>query len=379
MSKFFCPLPWIHQFIQADGIKMCCSSSTKLDVSPIDFFKSTYLSDIKNVIRQGNAPQECYQGCLKLEEQGYTSTRSLALRDWDYNIETVPDRILYLDLRHSNLCNFSCRSCEPSFSSEIAREIQKNLKLSKYHAPTNIHLENHKSQQGIKNLLPSLQRINFTGGEPLLIKETINVLEELIRAGNINCEILITTNASVINDKILDLIGHFNHVHWTVSIDAVGTVAEYIRNGTVWTTVEKNITQILKTKQSVAFNTVITAYSMLDLGNLVEYFKDLKNLHKEQPLELWFSICELPNFLSPMSANDQMKTQALSELSKSIAVLSVLDNPIRSIKTLESLQKNLKESIINKTAYETFVTYTRDLDQIRNQDFNQTFGIDLLS
>jgi|688.fasta_scaffold259737_3 sulfatase maturation enzyme AslB (radical SAM superfamily) len=376
MSKFFCPLPWIHQFIQADGIKMCCSSFTKLDVSPVDFHKSIHIANIKNVISKGEVPEECYRGCLKLEEQGYTSTRLLALKDWNYTIETVPDKILYLDLRHSNLCNFSCRSCEPSFSSEIAREMQKNLKLSKYHTPTDIHLENHKSQQDIKDLLPSLQRINFTGGEPLLIKENINILEELMRVGNTDCEILITTNASVINDKIVDLIGHFNRVHWTISIDAVGTAAEYIRNGTVWPTIEKNIMQILQTKQSVAFNTVISAYSMLDLGNLLEYFKDLKSIYNNQPLELWFSICELPNFLSPMSANDQMKTQALSELSKSIDILAGLDNPIRSIQTLESLQKNLKESIINKTTYDKFVNYTRDLDQIRNQNFNQTFGID---
>lgn len=370
-------MPWIHQFIQADGIKMCCSSTAKLDVLPIDFHKSTYLSDIKKTISQGEVPQECYQGCLKLEEQGYSSTRTLALKDWNYTVDTVPDEILYLDLRHSNLCNFSCRSCEPGFSSEIAREIQENPKLSRYHTPTDIHLVNHKSQQGITDLLPSLQRINFTGGEPLLIKENINVLEELIRLGNTDCEILITTNASIINNKIIDLIRHFNRVHWTISIDAVGTAAEYIRNGTVWATVEKNIAQILQTKQSVAFNTVITAYSMMDLSNLLEYFKDLKNLYNNQPLELWFSVCELPNFLSPMSANDQMKTKALSELSESIDILSGLDNPIRSIQTLKSLQNNLKESIINKTTFNKFINYTRDLDQIRNQNFEETFMVKL--
>lgn len=353
---------------------MCCSSKTKLDLTPIEFSKSSHISEVKKSISQGTVPHDC-ELCVKLESQNYPSTRTLALQDWDYTIDTVPDKILYLDLRHSNLCNFSCRSCEPDFSSEIAREIQENLKLSMYHTPTNIHLENHKSQQDIKDLLPSLQRINFTGGEPLLIKENINVLEGLIRAGNTDCEILITTNASVINGKILDLIKQFNCVHWTISIDAIGTAAEYIRNGTVWTTVEKNITQILQTKQSVAFNTVISAYSMLDLSNLVKYFKDLKSLHKDQPLELWFSICELPNFLSPVIANDQMKTKALDELSESIGILSGLYNPIRSIQTLESLQKNLKESIINKTTFNKFMNYTRDLDQIRNQNFSQTFGI----
>jgi sulfatase maturation enzyme AslB (radical SAM superfamily) len=377
MSKFFCPLPWIHQFVQADGIKMCCSSSTKLDVSPIDFFKSTYLADIKNNISQGKIPQECYQGCLKLEEQGYTSTRSLALKDWDYSIDTVPDKILYLDLRHSNLCNFSCRSCEPSFSSEIAREIQKNLKLSKYHTPTNIHLENHKSQQDIKLLLSTVKRINFTGGEPLLIKENIAVLEELIRLDNTDCELLITTNASVINNKIVELVKHFDRVHWTISLDAVSHVAEYVRNGTIWSTLVNNIKQILSTRQSVGFNTVLSAYSILDINNLLTFFKSLKIEYADQPLEIWFSICKNPFFLNPTVLNDALKQTAIEQLQQAIDTLSTIDNnPERSIQTLKSLQNNLNECIMN-TSYDTFVNYTLELDQIRNQNFEETFGVKL--
>ena len=33
------------------------------------------------------------------------------------------------------------------------------------------------------------------------------------------------------------------------------------------------------------------------------------------------------------------------------------------------------DSIINKTLYNKFVEYTVELDNIRNQTFNQTFGI----
>jgi organic radical activating enzyme len=377
MSKFFCPLPWIHQFIQADGIKMCCSSRTKFDVTPIEFINSTYLKDIKNTISQGHIPQDC-QDCASLESQGYSSTRTLALNDWDYTIDTVPNKTLYLDLRHSNLCNFSCRSCEPSFSSEIAKELEDNPQLNKYHTPTKIHLKNIKSQKDINTLLPSVQRINFTGGEPLLIKENIKVLEELISIGNTNCELLITTNGSVINNKIINLIKQFKTVHWTISIDAVGDVAEYIRNGTVWPTVDTNIKQILELKQSVAINTVVSVYSILDLSNLIKYFKKLKFDYQTQPLEIWFSICSTPTFLNPQNVNDKLKELAVKELDTSIEILSTIDNnPNRSIQSLKSLQNNLKTSIINNQVFDTFIKYTEELDQIRNQSFKQTFGIDL--
>lgn len=377
MSKFFCPLPWIHQFIQADGIKMCCSSSTKLDITPVEFINSQYLIDVKNTIAQGQIPKDC-QSCVNLEQQGYSSTRTLALKDWNYTIDTVPNETLYLDLRHSNLCNFSCRSCEPSFSSEIARELEHNPQLTKYHTLTEIHLENIKSQKDIKTLLPTVQRINFTGGEPLLIKENINILEDLIRIGNTDCELLITTNGSVINNKIIDLIKQFNSVHWTVSIDAIGTTAEYVRNGTVWSVVDANIKQILTLNQSVAFNTVISMYSILDLSTLLMYFKELKLNYQTQPLEIWFSICSFPMFLNPQNINDQLKELATKQLDSSIEILSNLgNNPIRSIETLKSLQNNLKDSIINEQSFNTFRKYTEELDQIRNQSFKQTFGTDL--
>lgn len=355
---------------------MCCSSKTKLDLTPVEFSNSSHIAEVKRSISRGIVPYDC-ESCVKLESQNYPSTRTLALQDWDYTIDTVPNDILYLDLRHSNLCNFSCRSCEPSFSSEIARELQKNLKLKKYHSVTDIHLENTKSQEGINNLLPTVQRINFTGGEPLLIKKNIDILEDLISTDNTNCEILITTNASVINNKILDLIGHFNQVHWTLSIDAVGSVAEYVRHGTVWETVDHNIRKILSIKQSVAFNTTITAYNILDLSTLLEYFKELKNLHSDQPLELWFSVCLYPEFLNPLVSSISMKNKALDELAKSIDILSTVDNPNRAIQTLKSLQKNLKESIINVKALNNFISYTKDLDQIRNQNFEQVFKISL--
>jgi organic radical activating enzyme len=223
-----------------------------------------------------------------------------------------------------------------------------------------------------------VKRINFTGGEPLLIKENIAVLEELIRLDNTDCELLITTNASVINNKIVELVKHFDRVHWTISLDAVSHVAEYVRNGTVWPTLVNNIKQILSTRQSVGFNTVLSAYSVLDINNLLVFFKNLKIEYADQPLEIWFSICQDPFFLNPTVLNDGLKQTAIEQLQQAIDILSTIDNnPERSIQTLKSLQNNLNECIMNTSSYDTFVNYTMELDQIRNQNFEETFGVKL--
>ena len=381
MSKFFCPLPWIHQFIQADGIKMCCSSSTKINITPTEFANSDYIKTVKETITDGDIPPDC-QSCVRLENQGYNSTRTLALNDWDYDIDTVPNKTEYLDLRHSNLCNFSCRTCEPAFSSEISRELSEHEELKTYHGITSdIHIENTLIRSDLITFLPTVKRINFTGGEPLLIKENINIFEELLASGNTDCEILITTNGSVINNKILELVKKFNNVHWTISIDGVGPTAEYVRNGTIWERLQDNIDQILLLGHSVAFNTVLSAYSVLDLSNLVKFFKAQKEKFPNQPLEIWCTICNIPNFLNPQVLTNKLKDRALVEIDQTLMILTDIEKTVHvsSLGTLNSLQKNLNDSIINEALSTKFIEYTSTMDKIRNQNFNQTFGIDLLS
>ncbi len=374
-------MPWIHQFIQADGIKMCCSSGTKLNLTPTEFANSDYIKVVRETITNGDIPPDC-QSCVRLENQGYNSTRTLALNDWDYNIDTVPTQTEYLDLRHSNLCNFSCRTCEPGFSSEISRELSEHDELKTYHGIiSDIHIENTLIRSDLINFLPTVKRINFTGGEPLLIKENISVFEELIALGNIDCEILITTNGSVINNKILELIKKFNNVHWTISIDGVGTTAEYIRNGTKWEKLQDNINQILLLGHSVAFNTVLSAYSVLDLSNLAKFFKTQKEKFPNQPLEIWCAICDTPDFLHPQVLTKKLKDKSLVEITQTLMILTDIEKTVHisSLDPLNSLQKNLNDSIINETLSTKFIEYTLTIDKIRNQNFNQTFNIDLLS
>jgi len=362
MSKFFCPLPWIHQFIQPNGIKMCCSSNTVHDLSLKDFKNSKYLQDIKKTISKGTAPTDC-RNCVNNENKGYASTRTLALNDWNYTLETVPDQLLYLDIRWSNLCNYSCRTCEPEFSSEIARE--QNI--------IPVHQFNHKIKQDLIDQLNTVKKINFTGGEPLLIKENIELLEKLISLGRHDCEILITTNGSVINHRILDIIKKFQTVHWTLSIDSVDRTAEYIRNGTDWPAVEQNIHMILSLKNSVALNTVLSAYSVLTIDKLVNFFCELKKKYKDQPLELWFAVCDHPKELNPLSLPFELKKVARKKLESAIDTLrTVLDNPDRSIQTLESLHKNLTNQNSGNGA--DFFKFTNHLDNLRNQNFYDTFN-----
>jgi sulfatase maturation enzyme AslB (radical SAM superfamily) len=372
VEQFFCPLPWIHQFIQIDGIKMCCVSNTSLNLKPDEFKNSEFIKDVKDTIAGGRIPHDC-QSCVKMESRGLKSVREGILNDFNYTIETVPDRIEYLDLRHSNLCNFSCRTCSPTYSSSINREVINNEKLLDYYIPVETGLK-YDIASSIDPLIPNLSRLNLTGGEPLIIKENLDILQRLLDQGRNDVHLLITTNASTFNPKILKLITQFSNVHWTISIDGINEIGEYARHGTDWTTVNANVHQILQLKHSVSVNVTISAYSVLGLGDTCRWFENLRNVYKSQPLEIMFGIATnidakfLPNHL---------RKYAKENLEQAIFVISkITTNPDSELDTLKSLRNELDDVTIHR-ATAKFIQFTRDLDASRNQSFESTFNLPL--
>jgi len=374
MSDFFCPLPWIHQFIQPSGIKVCCSSTEQLAVTSAEFERSEFLQTIKETILSGSAPKSC-EACVKNEANNLTSTRTDALRDWPkYTAETVPHAIEYLDLRYDNLCNFACRTCEPNFSTSIDKEVDEHPELKKFYSTQFIKLDRSNISNEIKEYYPTLKRLNLTGGEPLLIKENLRILQELIDAGRTNVQLIITTNVSTVNPKMLMLISQFDDVHWTLSIDAIEDAAEYIRYGSKWATIEKNVNDILGLDHSVAINTTISAYSILTLSKLVSWFIDLKDTYNRQPLEIMFHTVTYPRHLHPQALSGMRRHQALVELQRSIDILKdIANNPERELDNLKNLQSTLVSAPEHAGLVKKFNEFTSMLDSIRNQNFNQTF------
>lgn len=365
----WCPLPWLHQFIQTNGIKTCCQGLELSQSKPLDFFNSDLIQSVRNSISQNQIHKNC-SNCFETERKGFISTRQESINYYkEYSRNNLPrNNVEYLDLRYNNQCNFSCRTCEPAFSSSIVNEISNNIVLNKFYKVAKKHNAYNNIAGDLVNLLPTVKRINFTGGEPLLIKDNIKILQQLINCNNTDCEILITTNASVINHQWLSLIKQFSKVHWTVSVDGVGPFAEYIRYGSSWPIIEQNINYILSLGHSVALNTVLSAYSILNIDKLVEYFINIKKV-ATAPLELWFHICTYPLYLSPSVLNDTLSQIARIKIHNAVQLLSsVSDNPIQNLQTLENCSNILNTS--NQTLRLKFNDFTDTLDTIRNQNFH---------
>lgn len=166
-----------------------------------------------------------------------------------------------LDLRWRNTCNYSCVYCGPDLSSRWVTERNKKLvyKIDEQ------FLE--ETKRYIFDHIHEIKHVYLAGGEPLLIKENLELLEQL-KQHNPNVTIRINTNLSVIDNKIFQmLVDDFADTKWTVSIDAIGEDYEYIRYPGNWDNFLKNLTYLYSKTKNIDYNmtwSVLNAYTIFD-------------------------------------------------------------------------------------------------------------------
>jgi radical SAM protein with 4Fe4S-binding SPASM domain len=275
----FCILPWIHLYIGTDGnVLPCCMADQQLPLGNINndgiehIVNSARALDLRSNMLSNKKSKECSQ-CYVQEDVGSKSYRQSSNQRWqvpatDIKIDNFMPK--YLDIRVSNLCNLKCRMCSDYFSSAIAQE---NKEL--YGIPNTIKIEKKDAIEKISKYLASVEKIYFAGGEPLLIQEHYDILDRLIAVGNTNVEITYNTNFTKLQFKhrhIFDLWKQFSNITIGASLDAMGPAAEYIRHGTVWDDIEKNLTQLQKECPHVKF-TVTSTVHMLNIESLIQLQK----------------------------------------------------------------------------------------------------------
>lgn len=300
MTKFFCPAPWKALYSHVDDVAVCCASTRKFKMSPSEFLNSGYLKELKEKFLRGEIDDTCLY-CANAEKNGLQSIRQHFIQRHG---EDVSEKIDFLELRASNLCNFQCKMCGPDSSSLIAGEV---LTVS------------DGNWQEITELSENLKYLTLTGGEPMLIKQYYSLLDHLIAKNKTNIVLRVYTNCSIYNPIFIEKILKFRTV-LHLSIDGVGSTAELQRTGTDWNTVNDNIHRFLKLPVGVVFHTTFTSLNITDVFSLSKYYLELNKL-KPKLFFMAHSVAGNNEFnLSNM--DDGAKKLAIEEIDKSLEVLN---------------------------------------------------------
>ena len=278
-NKHFCPMPWTGLMYNSDGkVKNCIRSDEatgllgnikdtpieEILLGPINLTKQTNITNNKSAA----GCHTCYD--LEHGKQGFDiiSDRIFYIREFkktsldtyqvnNFDLQTI-------DVRWTNLCNFACVYCSSEFSSKWANELGQTVAQ-----PTEQQQKDFKEY--IYRHAKNLKHVYLAGGEPLLMKENLELLQQL----NPEVNLRINTNLSKVDTGVFDAVCSFKNVHWTVSVETVEDEFEYIRFGGRWSEFLDNLNTIRKLDHKISFNMLWFLLNYDTVFRCVDYLKEL--------------------------------------------------------------------------------------------------------
>lgn len=324
----FCVLPWVSLEASPIGtVRPCClaeeelvdDTGNKFNLATAEFAtiqNSHSMRSLRQQFINSKQPQTCRK-CFREERAGRTSKRMHTLDrlkhmlpDQEWTVDARP--LMFLDLKLGNICNLKCRICGSWSSSTFATEELANIP-SDEDRRANHHYqmlrqgawprENPTFWAEIEKVSEQIEYIEFTGGEPFMIREHFDMLQGLVDRGIAGrIEIHYNTNGTQYPEEAAEIWRHFKLVEIAVSVDDVGARFEYQRSNAVWTEVQANIERF-KTLRAEYSNiqlqfcctvNVFNVYYLEDLADFV-YAQDFDYVYWNMMHEAYyFSISTLP-------------------------------------------------------------------------------------
>ena len=368
----FCKSPFKSLVIDNDGTLLpCCefmSHKTNVPLYKIhDFEKYWNDTTLKQQMLNGDIDKGCLYCIGKENNPGLSGLRIRTNQLFKESYETLKDNfnnlaynIGHLELRLGNFCNLKCTMCGPYASSTWSAEAKKNEEAFKEynikHIKTETWYNDEKNRKLIYSILKNCISVNFGGGEPFMnpyVNDFLNVI-------NLDTKIDIVTNGTKLPDSTLDILQKFKNMNIYLSVDGIGPHNDYIRNGSKWNDIEKNIKRYKERNIKVELYYILQHTSLFTFQPLYEYC-NTNNL-KLQIGEIYSGSVDGSGHLTLNSAH---KYDVLP-FTKWLATIN-FPNKV----AVKSWLQNYK---FNTTLHERFKHYFTMLDNIRGTNFVKTFN-----
>jgi MoaA/NifB/PqqE/SkfB family radical SAM enzyme len=380
-SKTFCIYPWIHLHAYPTGEAYpCCHAEMSYPVGNARFktLEEIYRDAPMRELRKdmlNERPNPACGRCYEQEESGFFSGRKSANKHHGHHVKRIDDdkfRMSYWDIRFSNLCNLSCRSCGHIFSSSWYQDQSKLAGGDWKNRNKVLNYAGRTETDMWEQLVPHLdyvEQIYFAGGEPLMMEEHYNILDELERRGRFDVRLIYNTNFTHVKLKdrtVFDYWKRFKSVAVGASLDAMGPRAEYIRKGTDWATVERNRAQMLETCPNVDFY-ISPTLSIMNAMHLTDFHYDWVQKGFIRPQDLNINILQDPSYYRIDIAPMHYKQLVRDKFEDYLKWLREEDTLQRATVGFESAI-NFMMSTDNTHLLPMFWSKTHELDAIRNEN-----------
>ena len=360
-----CLAPWNAILVDTDKqVKPCCGTSTffgNLNQNSLDeIISGPVWTDVKTKLANQEWPTAC-QGCKQAEIRSGWSVRVSMMTH--YLADYCTDKLVYLELNGSNICNLACLHCSPKFSSKWLNEwnlIDKELDFLSSSNNPGAHHFSVDTELILKNLkkldLTELNIVMFKGGDPMLNEETLEALKYFDELNILKkLRIVVFTNGTTINEEILHFLNKAKYCQINISVDGIGKLNEYIRYGKGSNSEElrKNIeffkSRIGNIQVQLSVSSMI--YNIFNLVEIRDYWRELLS----PPPETFFNIVvTYPEYLDPRVLSDDIRKELIDYYKK---------NQLKD--EFDRIINHLSNSYLGDKVHNDWVKYTESMEKLR--------------
>ena len=311
ISPSFCLAKWLQVTIDlVNGTTHSCHHPERHSIPLNELQKNSsalhntnFKKQQRKLMLEGIRPFECSY-CWKIEELGHISDRLIKSTDpwafkhlnkvsklpWDQNINPT-----YMEVMIDKKCQLQCAYCSADISSSIERELEKfgdypvsnkKHRAKKFFTPNN--REYHKAfWHWLPEVLPNLEELRITGGEPLLSDQLQTLLLFIEQHGHGQLNLSLNSNLSIPSSRFenflieiekLKSMNKIKSFELFVSLDTWGKQAEYIRHGLNLNLLLKNIKIYLNQRKQdkLIFATTFNILSVTSFTQFLKYVLAIK-------------------------------------------------------------------------------------------------------
>ena len=388
----FCLYPFTHFQLDPDGrARPCCKYKVgdptwQQDVPKLpevdigELWEQSEFQELRDKFLRNERPAGC-KACWDEEAAGIPSmrmTKEQGGKEHPYAtfFEHIPRPYpKSLDLKLSNLCNLKCRICTPFLSTQWLKEIidlkvidMGDVKTFTGNAREKFS-ENINNEEILKQWAPTIDYLEFYGGEPLMQQEHNNILKIMNEFGTPkNTSLYYNTNGTICDEEFFKLWAPFREVGINFSIDDLGPRFEYQRKNAKWDEVLANIARYKELAAKYNVNIILKFYITVGILN-VFYLKEFFEFIKEYNMQVVINLVHYPHHYSIVNLPSEVKDIVKEKLT-SIDVNNLLTEWSPSI---DNVINFMYGSEYNPNLLKTFFDKTRLHDGYRKDSFNDTF------
>jgi hypothetical protein len=239
----------------------CCRWTTPVQTFDGDLSQVLHSEEYQS-LRKRTEAGESLKGCATCYYEDQLGKKSLRQK-FNNKFDTKNIQLEFFEVGFDNICNLSCTTCAPQFSSSIwAKEW-----------PDAPYKEGIQSAKKIINIPNSITFIRFLGGESLMTNRHRKFLEKIEDLSQVEVE-YITNGMFMLSQKDHEVLQKCSKVDIAFSIDAYGELNEKVRVGSNWKQIEANFDALLKeTNYKMGIQSVVSTLSWHGLPDLFKWIQ----------------------------------------------------------------------------------------------------------